>query len=141
MPPTDSPQRKFPANGDREVDRLYRAVFGTAAPDIIASRFHQASQLIERKYSEVDRALYVKALEFDVEAVEVAARYTGRMPLLCEKLRLVVYIAETDPANYARYINTQDSLTSALASIIGGGIRTAFKLAKGLLLIGKVTRA
>ena len=135
--------RKTSAARDGEADRIYQAIFADAIPDVIRERFAEPSQALDRSAPTSELAAYrdVLARVNDLEAAEVAARFTRRLPLLSRKFQLMVYLAETIPSNQSRFINTRDSLVVGILTILYGGVRTAFKVCKGAILLRGVARA
>jgi len=140
MSQSASPQNATGADRHREANRLYAALFGITAPEIVCERFEAASPIVERKYTADDISQYRTTLKYDVEAIEIAGRYTRRLPLLSEKFRLVVYLAETMPDNQKRFVNNHDNFPGAVWAIFTGALRSAYKLFKGLIIIGRATR-
>lgn len=126
-----------------EADRIYRALFDSDAPQVIRHRFAQPSAVLNARSVSRDVQRYYHAVEHvrDLEALEVAARVTGRLPLICEKFRVMVYLAETLPENQSHFVNEHDSRWLGLWSILRGGVRTGWKLARGLSFIGSLPDA
>ncbi len=131
-----------PADADprHDAERLYRAVFGAAAPRAVIDRYLEASALLDAAATPEARAAYRRALAGvrDVEALEVAARYRRRLPLLSEHMRLMVYLAESAPENQRYFVKRRPSRAAAWTVLFAGAFRTAYKLAKGALLLARV---
>lgn len=122
---------------DAELDLLYRSLFGKPAPEALARRFAPVSQQIDQQVDPHELAAYRRALETctDLEALEYAARLSGRLPLLSRKLRACVALAETLPENQAAYIARRASRAAALRELAAAGVASAFKAAKGFWLL------
>lgn len=124
-----------------EAERLYRTLFGAAVPPVIAERFARAGALLDRNAAAPERAAYAAALAsgLDLEALELAGRYTRRLPLLSRKLQLMAYLAETLPANQDRFINRRGGGFIPGAVQVGAAVaRTVVKMAVGLWLLPRV---
>lgn len=124
-----------------EPQRIYAAIFGGVVPPVVAERFLAAAAILEQhaggeEVAACDRAV---AGDFDLEAVELAARYTKRLPLLSRKMQLMAYLAETAPANQELFINRRSNWLLGFLAAVGATVRTAGKMVVGLTLVGKVT--
>lgn len=133
----------MPVTNREEADAIHRAVFRCPASDVVAARFARVSSLLDETAGEDEARRYYAAIERvnDVEALEVAARYRGTLPLLTRKMHAMVYLAETVPENQAFFVDTRRSRAAAYAALVWGGLRTALKIAKGLALLTRVRRA
>ena len=120
-----------------EADRIYRSLFGTEVPDIIRTRFAEPSALLNSRSVSRDVQHYYHAIEHirDLEALEVAARYARRLPMISQKFRLMVYLAETLPQNQSHFVNHHNSFWLGVVAILSGGVRSAWKILKGLTLL------
>jgi hypothetical protein len=127
----------------REAEVIHRAVFRRAPSDAVVERFALVSQRLDALASNDEVRTYYAAIARvgDVEALEVAARYRGRLPLLTKKVRAMVYLAETVPENQGFFVGTSLGRAAAYAAIFWGGIRTAYKMIKGVALLSRVPRA
>ena len=124
------------------ADRIYQALFQRNAPPIILERFAKAFALYGQSFSSRERALTesVAAKTRDLEALEMAARWTGRMPLLVWEFQVMVRLGETLPENRPRMVNDKDRRSRALLALLGAGFRSSWKLAKGMVLIRRIPR-
>jgi hypothetical protein len=128
---------------DAEAHKIYTAIFGRAIPRIVQERFVAASERLERTVAPQELAAYgrIAAVCDDLEALEVAARYSRRLPLLGRKFRLMVYLAETLPENQPFFVNARGSFLVGLWQSAIGVLTTIFKLLKGLWLLRRVAHA
>lgn len=128
----------FPTSA--EAERVYRTLFDRPIPPIVANRFAAGSARLEARVSHDELARYRAAVasDLDLEALELAARYTGRLPLLTRKFRLMAYLAETVPENQGLFINHRDNLPRAFVRVAVMTLRTAWLMAKGLTLLRRV---
>jgi hypothetical protein len=112
----------------------------TPAPALVIERFLEASAILSASASMQERASYRRVLEGvgDIEAIEVAARYRRKLRLLSDHLRLMVYLAETEPRNQRFFVKRRANRAAAFAAIAVGAFRTAYKLAKGTFLLTRV---
>ncbi len=88
--------------------------------------------------SELARYRAVIASDTDLEALELAARYTRRLPLLTRKFRLMAYLAETLPENQSLFISHRDNLPVAFVRVGFMTARTVWLMVKGLALLPPV---
>jgi hypothetical protein len=128
---------------ETEARKIYAAVFGREIPPLVRDRFVTASKQLNLSVPQAEMDSYYRALLAcaDLEALELAARYTRRLPLLSRKFRLMAYLAETLPENQAFFINERSSFLSGMARSATGGFRTVFKMLKGLWLVRRVAHA
>ncbi len=127
----------------REAERLHRAIFRESPTSAVAQRFDEAVAMLKAAAPESDVAIYHRVLltVADLEALEVAARHRKRLSLLPAAFRLMVYLAETDPGNQRFFVKRRAGLAGAVASLLAGGLRTSYKLAKGLVLLARTGHA
>ena len=139
MPAISQPQ----LTPDIEARRIYAAIFGRAIPPIVQGRFAVASARLDRTVAPQELAAYgrIVATCVDLEALEVAARYTRRLPLLSRKFRLMAYLAETLPENQPFFVNERGSFLVGLWQSAFGVLATVFKLLKGFSLLRRVAHA
>ncbi len=117
-----------------ESQQLYHALFNRPIPPIVAERFAEGSRRLEANFPPGEVAAYRAALAsgLDLEALELAGRYTRRLPLLSRKFRLMVYLAETLPQNQKLFISKRDNLPGALVRVVAVTLRTVWLMVKGL---------
>ena len=123
-----------------DAERIYRSIFGRPIPGIISERFVLPSVQLITSASEIEQARYRHVMNNvnDLEALEVAARFSGALPLLTRQFRLVVYLAETLPENRHFFVNDRDGRIRGVLAIVIGGIRTVCKLAVGYVLLRRL---
>jgi len=123
-----------------ESARIYRTLFDRPIPPVVAERFAAGSERLEAHASPGDLARYraVVGADLDLEALELAARYTRRLPLLTRKFRLMAYLAETVPENQALFISHRDNTPVAFVRVAFMTLRTVWLMAKGLVLLRRV---
>lgn len=128
---------------DLEAQRIYRAIFRRPAPEIIAERFREISARLDEKASREEMEAYARAIQrtSDLEALELAGRFTKRLPLLSLKFRSMVYLAETLPENQRFYVNQRTHRVGAVFSIAICVLGSAFKMCKGLYLLARLKHA
>ena len=120
-----------------EAEKIYRTLFKKEMPAVLRERYDAASEKLLRSFSqeqkdELDR---LAKSNVDLEALEMAARYTGRYPLLSLKFRMMVHLAETLPENRSQYINVKNRRLVAFLSIGWGVLLSSLRLLKGLILL------
>ena len=127
----------------REAERIYAALFSEPVPDVIAERFSSASPRLDERADPEELQAYWHVLEHihDLEAVEVAGRYTKRLGILSRKFHLMTCLAETIPQDRTSFIKDNDTILGAYAALVSGALRTSAKILKGLVLLRNVNRA
>lgn len=123
-----------------EAGLLYRAIFRAAPPAIIVERFvaGAARGCPADSADELRRYRLALARVGDLEALELAARVSGRLPALTRNFRLIVYLAEALPETQALFVNRRPRRVHAWCSLAWGGLRGAWKLAKGRFLLWRL---
>lgn len=120
---------------DREAtDKIYQVILKEQVPPCVAERFIAASRALSEQLPEEERVACARILYsgVDLEAVEVAARLTRRLPLLCANFRLAAAIAECEPSLQSHFINARDIRIRAWLECGLGVLITSVKLVKGL---------
>jgi hypothetical protein len=127
---------------EQEADKIYRAIFHRPAQGVLLARYALAARRLEQQASPEEVSAQQRIVEStrDQEAVEYASRFARSLPLLNRKFRLVVYLAETLPENQAFFVKDKPGLLSALVELAWAGVKSAFKLAKGYLMLSRVNR-
>jgi hypothetical protein len=122
---------------ESEAEKIYKAIFDTEVPESIQKQFNIISERIDFLFNSEEIKKYNKSILqiHDLEALEVAARYMKKLPLLTLKFKIMVYLGETLPENYPKYINENDSFFTGFISLFYSLIRTSYKLVKGIILI------
>lgn len=126
-----------PALREAEARRIYAALFGGEIPPLLLERFLRASQQIDAAVEPAALARYYAALEGcpDLEALELAARLTGRLPLLPRKFQAMAYLAETLPDHQHHFVNGRSNRLGGLLQLGWGGIESAVKGLRGAWLL------
>lgn len=120
-----------------EADRIHSAIFGGIAPPILRERFVAPSQRLNAATVTRDVERYYQALEHarDLEALELACRRTGQLPIITLKFRLMVYLAETLPENQRHFVNPSDSFARGAFTVARALVRAPFKYLRGRALL------
>ena len=128
---------------ETEGRKIYAAIFGREIPPAVLDRFVVATKRLNRSVPQAEMDGYYRAMLAcnDLEALEVAGRYTHRLPLLGRKFRLMVYLAETMPENQPFFVNERSGFVAGMVRSAAGVFRAAFKLFKGLWLARRVAHA
>jgi hypothetical protein len=123
-----------------EAQRVYHTLFNRPIPPIVQERFAAGSRRLEANVAAEELARYRAAVAsgLDLEALELAGRYTRRLPLLTRKFRLMAYLAETVPQNQGLFISHRDDLPRALVSVGWATLRTVWLMVKGVVLLSRV---
>ena len=139
---TPEPAARWDHVADWEARRIYSAIFRERIPPVVHTRFLALNESLNSTASPAELQLYYDAIQIhdDMEALELVARLTGRLPLLSRKFQAMAYLAETLPQNYAVFVNERSNLLMGLTAIMAGMIQTAGKLAKGLWMTRSLPR-
>jgi hypothetical protein len=122
---------------DYESEKIYLAIFNKKIPSLIQDRFRNISAKIDGSYSEEEVSKYRECIFkiHDLEAIEVAARFSKKLPILTDKFKVMVYLAETLPENYSIFISEEQKRLSGYMQLVSSLTRTMYKIAKGLFLL------
>jgi hypothetical protein len=122
-----------------EAERIYGAIFRQKMPGELKSRFEAAARRIEAGYTKAEIEEYNRCIHkvSDLEALEFAARLRNRLPLLSDKFRAMVFLAETLPEHYPLFINEKDKRLTAYLWLKVIGIASLWKGIKGMFLLSR----
>jgi hypothetical protein len=128
---------------ETEARKIYAAIFGREIPPLVLDRYVIASKRLNQSVPQPEMDSYYRAMMAcgDLEALELAARYTRKYPLLSRKFRLMAYLAETMPENQTFFINERSSFAGGMARSAAGGFRTVYKMLKGLWFVRRAAHA
>ena len=95
----NAPSTDFTSRREQEGRRIHRALFRHEIPSILLEHYLIAAERMDVALGVEELDAYYRAVETqdDLEALEFAARLTGRLPLLRRKFQAMVYLAETLP--------------------------------------------
>ena len=127
---------------ETEGRKIYAAIFGREIPPIVLERFVVASKQLNALTAQPELDCCTAAILAcpDLEALELAARTTRRLPLLSRKFRLMAYLAETLPENQPFFINRRSSFLRGALSVAWAVLHTAWKMPAGLWWLGRAAR-
>jgi hypothetical protein len=122
---------------EAESRSIYQVLFHRAIPLVLLQRFLSLIERLNATASPDELAEYYRAIEAqsDLEALELAGRLTGRLPLLTRKVQAMVALAETLPENQPFYVNRRSSFFAGAAAMAWAAAHTARQAAKGLWLL------
>ena len=122
---------------ETEARSIYRALFDRDIPPILMQRYLPVIERLNAATSLAELASYYRAVDtqVDLEALELAGRLTGRLPLLTRKVQAMVALAETLPENQSLYVNQRSSFVSGVAAMAWAAAHTARQGVKGLWLL------
>ncbi len=125
-----------PEAQEREAVKIYKALFGRGIPDKLKHRFIEASNL-DRSTHAHGLERYYRIIEGvrDLEALEIAGRYTHKFPLLSQRFQLMVFLAEALPEHRSDFIKKRGSVIRGVGAVIAGALRTGYKFTKGMVLL------
>jgi hypothetical protein len=130
------------ASHAREGEAVYWALFRRPIPSILAQRYQRAALEMDRSAPSGELAALARLVagRADLEAAELAARLTGRLPLLTRKLALMAYLAETLPDHQRYFVARRSNLPGALAALAWSAALTVVKALRGVWLLRSVRR-
>jgi hypothetical protein len=122
---------------ENEAERIYSALFNQKIPASVQEHFKVLSRKIESRYSEDDVNEYLDAVRkiCDLEALEVASRHFKKLPVLSEKFKIMVYLAETLPENYSVFVNERSNYLLSFLFLMRALFRTGYKITKGIFIL------
>jgi hypothetical protein len=122
---------------EMEARKIYASIFRTSPSDIFIQRFVVLSRKMNQGAGAEELGKYYRAIQQvrDVEALEYACRVVNRLPLLNLKVRAAVYLAETLPENYHRFVNEKHNFWLALFLVALQAGRSACKFVYGWVLM------
>lgn len=120
-----------------EARAIYQMLFDRAIPPILMQRFLPVIERLNAAASPAELTAYYRAVETraDLEALELAGRLTGRLPLLTRKVQAMVALAETLPENQPLYVNQRSSFLAGAAAMAWAAAHSARQGIKGLWLL------
>jgi hypothetical protein len=121
---------------DKEAEKIYSSLFHKRIPEQIRLRFNDVSKKVDAHYSQEEVRDYLKVINMvgDLEALEYAARFLRRMPMLTEKFKVMIYLSETIPDNFPLFVNENSNRFSGYLSLSCSLLRSGWKLMKGAVL-------
>lgn len=120
--------------------RIFAIVFGGVPGPSVLVRFREGFERLRRDAdpAEMERLRHAVETVRHLGALEVAARYTHRFPLLVSAFRLLVYVAESDPANQRYFVKRRKSVLAAVAALFLGALHTAADIVVGLVILRRL---
>src|SRR5215510_12832240 len=121
----------------REASALHCAAFGRDVPEKIADRYIEAHSVVLPRVAVIDEQWMerVIAAETDLEALELALRTREPDHVLCQKLKLLIYITEAFPEYYGDFVNEERRRFEGFYSLALHGLRTVYKYLKARWLL------
>lgn len=125
-----------------EGERLHTFIFGHPIPEPVLQKYVEAHNFYLRspEKSELIWMNKVIRLGFDLEALEIALRFSNRHHLLVRKAKILVYITEAFDAYRPLFINERPQRLRAMTALIFHGFRTVSKFLKGKFLLWRLNR-
>ena len=129
-----------PAQLRREASALHCAAFGRDVPKEVAQRYAEAHSVAPLRVDIAESKWMQRVFEgeVDLEALEIALRFRQPDHVLCNKFKLLIYIAEAFPEYYADFVNEEQRRAGGFGSLVRHGLRTLCKYLKGWWLLLKL---
>jgi hypothetical protein len=136
-----APSSDFQARRAQEGRRIYRALFRREIPPVLLARYLVASEWLDASFSpqELDATYRAIEAQHNLEALEFAARLTGRLPMLRRKFQAMVYLAETLPDHQSFYVSRRSSWLGGVAALAASGFESGVQGIKGLLALRRIS--
>lgn len=124
----------------REASALHRAAFSRDISEEVARRYAEAHAIALPQLDISQRRWMRQVLEngADLEAIEFALRKQKPDHVLCQKLKLLIYITEAFPEYYADFVNEAPRRASAFWWLALHGLRTLCKRFKARRLLRRL---
>jgi len=118
---------------EEEVKLLYKALFRGEVPGRVVTRYQDANlKLLPEPEADFRRAITAKT---DIEALELAWRFRSPRNLLTQKVHVLVYLVEATPEHYNHFFNDRKRFFYSFILLALHGVRSVYKLFKGILLL------
>jgi hypothetical protein len=120
-----------------EVSVLHWTVFQRAVPEQVIQLYIQAHCTVMSQL-DIAQSRWLERIiekEQDLEALEFGLRNREPDHVLCQKLKLLIYIAEAFPEYYSDFVNESPRRGSAFCSLVLHTIRTVGKQLKAWWLL------
>jgi hypothetical protein len=126
-----------PATLQTEGEWLHFSLFGSPIPETVLQRYIEAHDfyLASPDASQLRWLAQAVRLKLDLEALEIALRFSQKGHLLVRKVKILVHITEAFDAYRSRFINDHPQRFRAFALLAFHGFRTAWKFCKGKFLL------
>jgi len=136
----NAPSTEFTSRREQEGRRIYRALFRRDIPSILLERYLVAAERLDVELGAQELDAYYRAVERqgDLEALEFAARLTGRLPLLRRKFQAMVYLAETLPDHQVFYVNRKSNRLGGIVTLALSTLVSVVQGIKGLLALRRL---
>lgn len=122
---------------NHEAEKIYFSIFKKKIPPFLEKQFLLAAKKIESKFSTDEINTHFKLMyKFsDLAAIEFYSRCRKINPLLSEKFKILISMAETEPDNYNLFHNQKDQLIKGYLSLMSVPFYSVYKFLKGFLLL------
>lgn len=136
----NAPSTEFATRSEQEGRRIYRALFRRDIPSILLERYLIAAERMDAELDAQDLDAHYHAVEAqnDLEALEFAARLTGRLPLLRRKFQAMVYLAETLPDHQVFFVNRRSNWLGGIVTLGSSAFVSVVQGIKGLLALRRL---
>ena len=122
----------------REASALHWSAFGREVTEEVAQHYAHGHEigLLRVDTAQVQWMESVLREGIDLEALECSIRKRNPNHILCQKLKLLIYITEAFPQYYIDFVNEEPCRLSAWWELALSGIRTFYKHLKARWLLG-----
>ena len=123
-----------------EGELLHTSIFGSPIPEPVLQKYIEAHQyyLTSPDQSELSWMNKVIRLKFDLEALEIALRFSNPRHWLVRKVKILVYITEAFDAYRLFFINEHPQRWRAILTLTFHGLKTSGKFLKGKFLLWRL---
>ena len=122
---------------EKNAEKIYDAIFKKKIPPSLSKSFFEASKKLDLNYSKNDINRYQKFMENvkDLEALEYACRWFKQCPLLIDKFKIMIFLAETLPENHHTFVNESSHPFFNWLFMGKTCLHSAWKMVKGIFLL------
>ncbi len=123
---------------EKECGWLCQEVFGFKPDASIVRAYQEAHRIV---FTDAEISLWqtrlARAVEkyYDLEAVEYAWRVRDKNNPLSKKMQILFYLVETDRRYFHLFVNRRKSWFKACLVMAYQGVRSAYKVTKGTMLL------
>jgi hypothetical protein len=123
-----------------DAQQVYNVLFPGKIPPDLETRFAAAWQVLAGDYTESEQREFDRALALggDLEALELAGRRRGQLPMLVDQVRVMCVLAETRPDHARYFFHPGNGRLAGLAALAAAGVRGAVKYVKGVRLLQRM---
>jgi len=120
-----------------EAIAFHKIVFNSKPTQELIKKYIKAHEYYILDKNDKERIWFKKviSLGLDLEALEIVLRFKNQGHILVRKMKILIYLAESNPAYYNSFVNERARRTKAILILFFFSLRTFYKLLKGMFLL------